>query len=101
MDEMAVTYGMSLEIWFMILPVCLPFPNALNPASNCRLDFPFDSEAEKEALIAVASRKTAAGDALHSLDANNLFPWLGPYKCGFLRQNASHSPIPPPDIHLQ
>lgn len=75
----------------MILLVCLPLLGALNPATNCRLDFPFNSEAEKEALIALVSNK-ASGDALNVLDANNLVTRLGPYKCGFLRQMAGAPP---------
>ncbi|KAH6856166.1 hypothetical protein B0I37DRAFT_366715 [Chaetomium sp. MPI-CAGE-AT-0009] len=52
-------------------------------------DFPFSSEDEQEALIALASGEKTAGDALAGLNVNNLVTRLGPYKCGFLRPTAS------------
>jgi predicted heme/steroid binding protein len=58
------------------------------PVSNSRLDFPFSSEAEEEALIAIASGKRVAADALEGLDTDNLLTRLGPYKCRFLRSTA-------------
>jgi predicted heme/steroid binding protein len=59
------------------------------PVSNSRLAFPFSSEAEEEALIAIAFGKRTGAVALDGLDTDNLVTRLGPYKCGFLRSTTS------------
>ncbi|KAL2164868.1 hypothetical protein VTH06DRAFT_164 [Thermothelomyces fergusii] len=48
--------------------------------------FPFRSEAEKEALLALARGGKSPTEALNGQDVADLLSRLSPYKCGFLRQ---------------
>jgi hypothetical protein len=57
--------------------------------------FRYDSDAEKEALVALAARKRSANKAFLGLDVSDLLNRLEPYKCGYLRQ----APGPAPSRH--
>ena len=54
--------------------------------------FPYDSAAEKEALIALATKKRSQGKALEGLDVSDLLARLAPYKCGYIRQAPGAAP---------
>jgi hypothetical protein len=67
-----------------------PIPHADSAIDNT--DFHFRSEAEKGALIALATGKKSPAAALEGLDVANLLGRLAPHKCGYLRQAAGLPP---------
>ncbi|KAK4044120.1 hypothetical protein C8A01DRAFT_31721 [Parachaetomium inaequale] len=54
--------------------------------------FRYESDAEKEALVALATKKRSPSKALEGLDVSDLLSRLAPYKCGYLRQATGAAP---------
>jgi hypothetical protein len=91
MGRMAVNCGVSLASSFTTSLVGQAPISHLRPILTSRTDFPFDSEDEKQAVIALSSNNKPQNKAV--FDMPRLLERLAPYKCGFLKQMA---PPPPP-----
>jgi hypothetical protein len=92
MAKTAVTCGVSSDSSSTTSPVGPAYLSLRRTSLTFKIDFPFHSDKEKQALIALTTGDEPQGEALDALNMPDLFKRLAPYICGFVRQAAPPAP---------